>query len=153
METIDRTRAVELLGGKPDHRHAALGVALVATVGSLYFSLGMGLIPCDLCWYQRILMYPLVPFLAVGILRGDSLRAYVLPLSIGGFFIAAYHNYIQMTPASGGVCTSGVPCEIPSALFFTDIYTRGVTIPQMSLVAFGIITALFLLPNFTGIRD
>jgi disulfide bond formation protein DsbB len=138
---------MELPDGTPDHRHAALLVATVATVGSLYFSLGMGLIPCDLCWYQRILMYPIVPFVGVGILKGDDLRAYVLPLSIGGFVVAAYHNYVQMTPAAGGVCSSDVPCTIPQHLFFGSI-----TIPQMSLAAFGIITALFLLPQFVEVR-
>ncbi|QWC19763.1 disulfide bond formation protein B [Halorubrum sp. 2020YC2] len=38
---------------------AATVVATVATAGSLWFSLGLGLTPCDLCWYQRIAMYPL----------------------------------------------------------------------------------------------
>lgn len=151
METLDRTRFVESVVGKFDHRHASLVVATVATVGSLYFSLGMGIAPCDLCWYQRILMYPLVPFLAVGVLKGDDLAAYVLPLSVGGFAIAAYHNYLQMTPSSGSICTGGVPCGLPSAYFFTGIVPGGITIPQMSLVAFGIITALFFLSRFTQV--
>jgi disulfide bond formation protein DsbB len=124
---------------KPDRRHAALVVAAVATAGSLYFSIGLGLVPCDLCWYQRILMYPLVPFIAVGLWRDDALAPYVLPLSAGGFGVAAYHNYLQMTPATGS-CTGEVPCGVVQYSF------QGVTIPQMSLVAFGIITALFLLP-------
>lgn len=145
METLDRTRVAELVGGKFDHRHAALVVATVATGGSLYFSLGMGLIPCDLCWYQRILMYPLVPFLAVGILRGDSLSAYVLPLSVGGFAVATYHNYLQMAPVTG-TCSSEVPCHVVQYAF------HGFTIPQMSLTAFGIITALFFLSLFAGVR-
>ena len=130
---------------KPDRRHAALVVAAVATAGSLYFSIGLGLVPCDLCWYQRILMYPLVPFIAVGLWRDDALAPYVLPLSAGGFGVAAYHNYIQMTPATSS-CTGEVPCGVVQYSF------QGVTIPQMSLVAFGIITALFLLPAVVGDR-
>ena len=47
----------------------ALLVALVATLGSLYYSEVRGFIPCTLCWYQRILMYPLVAILLVGLLR------------------------------------------------------------------------------------
>lgn len=35
-------------------------VSLVATLGSLYFSEVRGYEPCELCWYQRILMYPIV---------------------------------------------------------------------------------------------
>ena len=35
-------------------------VSLVATLGSLYFSVVRGFEPCTLCWYQRILMYPII---------------------------------------------------------------------------------------------
>ncbi len=35
-------------------------VSLTATLGSLYFSEIRKFIPCELCWYQRIMMYPLV---------------------------------------------------------------------------------------------
>lgn len=128
-----------------DHRAFALAVATVATTGSLYFSLGMGLVPCTLCWYQRILMYPLVVVLGVGILRGDSVTAYVLPFSVSGFVVAAYHNYLQMAPTSGA-CTGEVPCSVPQYRFFSDVVAGGVTIPQMSLTAFALITAAFLLP-------
>ena len=34
--------------------------ALIATLGSLYFSEVRQYVPCEFCWYQRILMYPLV---------------------------------------------------------------------------------------------
>ncbi|NCC32318.1 MAG: disulfide bond formation protein B, partial [Chloroflexia bacterium] len=39
-------------------RHIALLSAMLATCGSLYFSEVLRWIPCELCWYQRILMYP-----------------------------------------------------------------------------------------------
>ncbi len=35
-------------------------ISLIATFGSLYFSEVRGYEPCTLCWYQRILMYPIV---------------------------------------------------------------------------------------------
>ena len=58
-------------------------IALAATLGSLYYSEIAGFIPCRLCWYQRILMYPLVAVTFVGALRRDDfLPSYVLPLSI-----------------------------------------------------------------------
>src|SRR5205823_14618617 len=46
-------------------------VAIVTTLGSLYYSEHAGFVPCELCWYQRILMYPLVIVLGVGWLRRD----------------------------------------------------------------------------------
>ena len=58
-------------------------LALVAMAGSLYYSEVAGFIPCRLCWYQRILMYPLVAVTLVGALRRDDyLPGYVLPLSL-----------------------------------------------------------------------
>ena len=38
-------------------------VALTCTLGSLYYSERAHFIPCKLCWYQRIGMYPLVVIL------------------------------------------------------------------------------------------
>ena len=49
-------------------------VASIATAGSLYFSEVMGLYPCDLCWIQRIGMYPLVANRASAFDRGRSRR-------------------------------------------------------------------------------
>ena len=54
--------------------------ALIATLGSLYFSEVKGFIPCDLCWYQRIFMYPLAVILGIAVYRGDKSAAwYALP--------------------------------------------------------------------------
>lgn len=61
-------------------RHIALLAAMLATVGSLFFSEVLGWIPCELCWYQRILMYPLTVLLFIGIWRDDrKVYLYVLP--------------------------------------------------------------------------
>src|SRR5438093_4904353 len=37
----------------------AFVVAAIATGGSLFFSEIAHFVPCELCWYQRICMYPL----------------------------------------------------------------------------------------------
>lgn len=112
--------------------------ALVATTGSLFFSEVMGLTPCILCWYQRILMYPLVVILAVGILLRDSkLRYYSLPLSIIGLSIAVYHNLLYY----GIIAESLVPCTAGISCTSRQIEWLGfITIPLMSLIAFTVIT-------------
>src|SRR3972149_7646759 len=70
----------------------SLIVALTATLGSLYFSEVAGFEPCKLCWLQRIFMYPLVIILGTAYLRKlKDTWNYVLPLSITGGLIAAYH--------------------------------------------------------------
>lgn len=117
--------------------------SIVAMFGSLYFSEVMKLQPCVLCWYQRILMYPLVAIIAVGILRKDKkIYQYVLPLSITGFIIAAYHNllYYKILPESIQPCTLGISCTTRQIEWLGFI-----TIPLMSLTAFAIITTCMLL--------
>ncbi|UUZ80047.1 disulfide bond formation protein B [Paenibacillus sp. P26] len=54
-------------------------VALVATLGDLYFSEILHYLPCKLCWYQRILMYPLVIILGIASVRKErQMYLYVL---------------------------------------------------------------------------
>src|SRR4029077_16808571 len=50
---------------RPNALSMAFIVALLAMVGSLYFSEAAHFEPCRLCWYQRIAMYPLAVILAV----------------------------------------------------------------------------------------
>lgn len=131
-----RTRAV--LAG-------ATAVAAVATAGSLYFSLGLGLVPCDLCWYQRILMYPLVVVLGVAAVerRPEAYRT-VLPLSGLGVVVAAYHVYLQVAPG-GGTCSLGGGCASIQYAMLGGL----LTIPRLSLVAFVLITGLAATLAFT----
>ena len=66
----------------------AFFVALTATLGSLYLSEVVHLIPCTYCWYQRIAMYPLVLLFALAwIRRDDGIRHYTIPMAGIGLFI------------------------------------------------------------------
>ncbi|MDY6818368.1 MAG: disulfide bond formation protein B [Halobacteriales archaeon] len=122
---------------------AATVVAAVATTGSLWFSLGLGLVPCELCWYQRILMYPLVVVLGVATVESRSaVWRTVLPLALPGAAIAAYHSALQVTAAS---CRLTGPCA--AVLWRTPVV--GLTIPNLSLIAFVLITG-FVVINARG---
>lgn len=118
-------------------------VALVATIGSLYFSEVRQFVPCTLCWYQRILMYPQVLLLGVAAWSRDrAVVRYALPLTAFGAVIAGYHVLDQKVAGFGfaGVCASGVPCNISYVNYFGFV-----TIPVMSLTAFLIISTLLVL--------
>lgn len=117
----------------------AFGVATTATLGSLYLSEIVHLIPCTYCWYQRIAMYPLVIILGIAAWRKDhGIRVYAATLATIGAVIAGYHRLIQAFPDLGGsACSSGVPC---TAAYFTLF--GFVTIPYMALSAFALILAL-----------
>lgn len=120
-------------------RHIALLTAWVATCGSLFFSEVLGWQPCVLCWYQRILMYPLALLLAIGIIRRDrGLYAYVLPFSITGIAVSLYHHLLIKTDwLSPPACVSDVPCTVDYLNWFGFI-----TIPWLALTAFVIITGM-----------
>lgn len=123
--------------------YLALLQAFVSTFFSLYSSEIMHLVPCVLCWYQRIFMYPLVVIIAVGILTKDKkLPLYVLPLSIIGAGIALYHYLLQrgIIPDELGPCVLGVSCTTKYIEWFGFI-----TIPFLSLLSFGIISILMYL--------
>ncbi|MCG3087790.1 disulfide oxidoreductase [Sporosarcina sp. MB25] len=110
--------------------------------GSLFFSERMGFIPCDLCWYQRILMYPLVFLLGIAFYRNDkNVYVYALPLSMIGVAVSSYHYALQKIPSlqQFSVCTSGVPC---SGQYVN--YLGFITIPFMAFVAFALITILMI---------
>jgi len=112
---------------------ACLLVATVATAGSLYYSLGLGLYPCELCWYQRILMYPLVVVLGYAALAGwPDVHRIVLPLAVPGLAIAVYHSYLQLQPAA--TCSIGGCGGV-------QLRVLGLSIPNQSALAFALVVA------------
>ena len=138
-----RSRLRETLTGHERHPIAwAWCLALVATAGSLYFSEGVGFVPCSLCWYQRIAMYPLVLVLGVGTVRGDpGVWRFTLPLPVLGFVISAYHVALQRMPSLEVVpCGAGPPCSGRYVAVFGFV-----TIPVMAGAAFALIATLLLL--------
>jgi disulfide bond formation protein DsbB len=132
----------ELLGAAP--LWLAFAVAATATAGSLYLSEVAGFIPCTLCWYQRIAMYPLVIVLGIAAWRGHAgVRRYVVPLAAIGAVIAAYHVALQRLPGlPSGACSLDAPCT----LIYVERFGF-VTIPVMALIGFvAILTLLIVLP-------
>jgi disulfide bond formation protein DsbB len=117
----------------------AWAVALVATLGSLYFSEVAHFAPCSLCWYQRIAMYPLAVVLGIAALRSDyGIRRYVLPIVAIGAAISIYHYQLERFPSQ--TCSVDVPCTTVWVWRFHYI-----SFPFMALSAFALIAALLLL--------
>jgi disulfide bond formation protein DsbB len=129
--------------------YLAFAAALAATLGSLYYSEIAGFVPCTLCWYQRILMYPLALVLLVGILKqDDGLPDYVLPFSITGVGVSSYHYLIQAgVIGHSAACTVGVPCDLRWVNYFGFV-----TIPLLALTAFVIITVSMALTKWASLN-
>jgi disulfide bond formation protein DsbB len=74
----------------------AFVVASIATGGSLFFSQIAHFPPCEFCWFQRVLMYPLSILTLFVAARGDNQAArYLLPLPVVGAGTAVYHILIE----------------------------------------------------------
>jgi len=120
-------------------------VASVATLGSLFFSEIMGFVPCSMCWYQRIFMYPLVLIFLINLLYpDDKVFKYAMPLVVTGLFFSIYHNMLlfDIIPASVVPCVSGVPCSTEYINWFGFI-----TIPLLSFISYFVIFVLLVFGN------
>lgn len=137
--TKDDNSAVILL-------YSAWLIALLGTVGSLFYSEVMHYQPCALCWYQRIALYPLVIIIGIGIAAGDRrVSRYALPLSLIGLAVAFYHNllYYGFIPESITPCSEGTPCNAVQLEMFGFV-----TIPLMALGAFLAIVLCLAVYNY-----
>lgn len=117
-------------------------VALVATLGSLYLSEVANFAPCQLCWYQRIAMYPLPVILGIAAWRRDfGIRPYAMALAAIGGAISIYHYQLERFPSQSSLsCSVDVPCTTVWIWRFHYI-----SIPFMALSAFALIVTLLLL--------
>lgn len=118
-------------------------VAVTAVAGSLYFSEIRHFEPCLLCWYQRILMYPLAVIMGFALITRVSVMAWlVLGTAVVGQAVAAYHVLLQKTSwfSSATTCGTGPSCAIPYIDWFGIV-----TIPMLSLMAFMLIAICMVL--------
>ena len=126
----------------PSARLLAWIVATVATLGSLYYSEIAHFVPCRLCWYQRICMYPLAVILLVGLLLRDRrTRWYAAPFVIVGAPLSLYHWLVERVDffAKSSSCSAEAPCTVP---WFQEL--GYVTLAFMALSAFLLIGTLLL---------
>jgi disulfide bond formation protein DsbB len=143
---VARTTGVGVGVARLAARHApelTLAVTGVATLGSLYFSEWAGYVPCRLCWFQRIAMYPIALIALVALIRRDrGARWYMVPLAVVGTGISVYHYLIEW----------GVLADTESCALFgpgcADIWFREfgfVTLAFMALCGFVAVIALNLI--------
>ena len=117
--------------------------ASIATLGSLFFSEIMEFIPCSMCWYQRIFMYPLVIIFLINMLYpDDKIVKYAMPIVLIGWSFSIYHNLLmfEIIPESIVPCVQGVPCSTEYINWLGFI-----TIPFLSFIAYSVILILLLL--------
>lgn len=110
--------------------------SLFSSIMTLVYSEYFGLIPCALCWFERIFMYGIVLMSGIALWAKDEevIQKYVLNFSILGALTALYHHVLQMSatatshlpcPASGGDCAKRTIFEYDH-----------ITFPWMAFVVF-----------------
>jgi len=128
---------------------AAFLVAAIATGGSLFFSEIAHFVPCELCWYQRICMYPLsILTLLAALARDYRVVRYLLPLPIVGAGISIYHLLVE-----NGVVAQSSACLVsaPGGCATKWINEFGyVTIPTLALTGFVLLIELLTLAATGG---
>ena len=107
--------------------------SLAGMAGSLTYQF-IGFVPCAFCWYQRIVMYPIV-FISLTALvkrRTAEIFDYTLVLAVIGAILATWHNVEKLMGRDVLACDAiGASC--------LQNYVKGfgfIDIPVMSLVFF-----------------
>jgi len=130
----------------------AFVVAAIATGGSLFYSEVAGFIPCEFCWFQRMMMYPLSVLTLLIAARGDNRAArYLIPLPVVGAGTSIYHILIER-----GVIKESSACLVTGGGCSTNWIIRHsfgyLTIPELALTAFLLLIGFLVLAS-TGESD
>ncbi len=118
-------------------------LALTATLSAVFIGEVMGQMPCTLCWYQRIAMFPLVLVLGIGSFSSDFKSViYALPLALIGAVFSLYHSltYLGIVRAAIVPCGSGTSCSGSSMTIL-----GGLPLPYLALASFIMIVGLLCL--------
>jgi len=119
-------------------------ISFGAMVGSLIFSEMLNFEPCILCWYQRILIYPIALLSGLALVMKDKkIIPYILFLSILGFPLAVYQYLGQINSDISLPCDilgSGTSC---TTTFFKEF--GYITIPFMAVTTFALIIIICLI--------
>lgn len=122
--------------------HIAFAASLLASAVSLFYSNVIGYPPCDLCWWQRIFMYPQTIILGMSLWSRDAQATlYALIFSTIGLLIGVYNHILQMYPSGGLPCPAqGVSC---SQIFYLEF--GYITFPMLSITFFAFLIVLMLI--------
>ncbi|MBK5215476.1 MAG: disulfide bond formation protein B [Candidatus Pacebacteria bacterium] len=116
--------------------HLGFLVALGAVAISLFYSEIVGYPPCELCWIQRIFLYPQLVLFGMELYKKErSIIDFSLAFASLGSIVSLYHIYVENGGTLGLACATLNPensNEISCAVRY--IYEFGfVSMPVMAL--------------------
>jgi len=137
-----------------DKHYLTLGfiLSIFASLFTLVYSEIVGFLPCYLCWYQRIFLFP-IPFIFGSAIwsKDRKIVKYVLPLLSVGFIISVYQNFIYYFRNTGSLpCdASGVSCY----QHLVDEFGGYISIPMLALTIFLTLITIVLVAHFYKKED
>lgn len=140
------------------HILVAIGlVSLASIVGALIYQLVYLTPVCELCWWQRIFLFPISVIALVAVwYRTREAHITIAILSALGLFYAVYHYYYHFQGLVLGN-TLALPCSsggLLPACTDSPILTFGfVTIPFMGILVFGSMLLLTVFAHLKAKRD
>jgi disulfide bond formation protein DsbB len=124
-------------------------VALLASLGSLFYSEMAGFEPCQLCWFQRIFMYPQIIILGVAFWKKNEESPIYssLFLSLIGAIFSGYHYFLQMGVFPQAFCNIFGSSTTCSQIFVREF--GYITMPLMALTAFFLIIVFLIMKKYS----
>ncbi len=135
-------------------------IAFFASAFPLVYSEIVNFLPCFLCWWQRVFMFPSFILFATALwhrparvdnvsrLGGDrAVLRYVTPLVVIGFLISVYHNFFYYFGE-----TSSLPCDASGVSCYQHLVSEFggyISIPMLSLTAFFALLTLLAVSHFS----
>jgi disulfide bond formation protein DsbB len=118
-------------------------ISLGAVLLSLFYSNIVGFPPCELCWIERIFIYPQLILFSMELYKRDrSIVDFSIVFAILGSLVSIYHVFVESGVATGITCAipnSANPNIVSCAIRY--VFEFGyITIPIMALTS-----SLFLL--------
>jgi disulfide bond formation protein DsbB len=134
-------------------------ISLFASVFSLIYSEIIGFPPCELCWYQRVFMFPQVFLFGIALLEkftrntsqsevGGNIKIikYSMSLLSVGFIISLYQNIVYYFGNK-----ASVPCDASGVSCYKQLISEFggyISIPMLSLTTFVSLIVLLLVAYF-----
>ncbi len=104
-------------------------------------------LPCYLCWWQRVFMFPMAFLFGVALWDKDrKVVKYALPLLLAGLFVAGYQTFFYYFGE-----TSALPCDATGVSCYQHLVSEFggyISIPMLSLTSFIFLLTLLAVAHF-----
>ncbi len=122
-------------------------ISLFASVFPLVYSEIIHFLPCYLCWWQRVFLFPTLFLFGTALWDKDrKVIRYVASLLSAGFLISVYHNFFYYFGE-----TSGLPCDASGVSCYQHLVSEFggyISIPMLALTAFFALLTLLAVAHF-----